>query len=184
MATVSRLITYEDWLAMPPAEAGREEVVNGELQTLPPNRYMHAVVIHNLTLAISAQIDRTHITVLGSNVSLLISQEPLACRAPDLVMYWRESMVRDRHDVLCSPPDLVIEVLSPSETKRRKQGKLDDYARIGVPEAWIISPEAETVEIRLLVDGKLSLSKIITEGNLQPTRFPGVVIPVAEIWPE
>jgi hypothetical protein len=47
-----------------------------------------------------------------------------------------------------------------------------------------VSPQAENIEIRLLSKGKLILDRIIAKGDLQPIRFPGIKIPVAEIWPE
>jgi Uma2 family endonuclease len=85
--------------------------------------------------------------VLGSSVSLMINREPLTCRAPDVLVSRRKNIIRDEYDVLCSEPDLLIEVLSPSENKRRKQRNLDDYAKISVPEVWIVSPQAEAIEI-------------------------------------
>ena len=63
-----------------------------------------------------------------------------------------------------SPPGLVVEVLSPSENRRRQEEKLDDYAGIGVPEVWLVSPEAETVEVHLLKDGKLERTAILADG--------------------
>jgi Uma2 family endonuclease len=52
------------------------------------------------------------------------------------------------------PPDLVVEVLSPSNTRRDIEGKLEDYQRIGVKECWLVSPEAETTEVvSLSVEG-------------------------------
>ena len=185
MATIPRIVTYEEWLQMPPVEDGsREEVVNGEIQLLPPNKYTHAHAVQCIIDAFGSRIDRKRIQILGSSVTLLISADPLASRAPDLLVYWRKNIVRDDNDVLCSPPDLLIEVLSPSENKRRKQAKLDDYARVGVPEVWIVSPEAESVEIRLLKDGKLVVENIVAEGELRPTQFPGVAIPLVELWSE
>jgi len=112
-----------------------------------------------------------------------VSAEPLTSRVPDLALIWKNALVVDENDIVCSPPDLVIEVLSPSETRRRKQRKLDDYARLGVPEVWIVAPEGETVEVRLLREGKLCVDKIVAEGTLEPSRFPGVKILVPEIWP-
>jgi Uma2 family endonuclease len=184
MATASKILTYEEWLQMPTVEDGREEVVNGEIICMPPNRYTHADVIQNLIEALLPRIPHQETKILGSSVSLMIRREPLTCRAPDLLVYWRKNLVRDKDDVLRSAPDLLIEVLSPSETKRRKTLKLADYATIGVPEVWIVSPEAQLVEIHLLAEGKLPLSQVIAEGNLEPTRFPGVSIPVLEFWPE
>ena len=44
-------------------------------------------------------------------------------------------------------PDLVIEVLSPNESRRDMKDKLSDYHKIGVKECWLVSHEAETVEV-------------------------------------
>lgn len=184
MATASKLLTYEEWLRMPAVDDGTEEVVNGEIIFTPPNKFIHADIIRRLIDAFSPRIDRKEVVVLGSSVSLMIHREPLTCRAPDILVYWRRNIFRGEYDVLCSPPDLLIEVLSPSENKRRKQRKLDDYAKIAVPEVWIVSPEAQLVEIHLLTEGGLPLSRVIADGDLQPTRFPTLSIPVSDIWPD
>jgi Uma2 family endonuclease len=44
----------------------------------------------------------------------------------------------------------VVEVLSPSNTRRDIEAKLEDYRRIGVKECWLASPEAETIEVMSL----------------------------------
>jgi len=183
MATLTRLLSYEEWIDMPPSGEGREEVVNGELVAMPPNRYTHAEVIRRLTEALAPRLRERDARVFGSSLSLLISREPLVCRAPDIAVYSPEGIKLDEHEIFCSAPELIIEVLSPSETRRRKDRKLSDYARIGVPEVWIVSPEALSVEVRLLRDSKLALERIVLEGAIEPSRFPGVSIPVAEFWP-
>lgn len=45
MATVPGLLTYEEWLKLPPVENGKDEVVQGELRFIPPTRYPHAEII-------------------------------------------------------------------------------------------------------------------------------------------
>lgn len=183
MATVPKLLTYEEWLRLPPVEDGTDEVVKGELRFMPPTRYPHAWIIQKLIEAVLGQVDREKVQILGSNFGLMISRDPLTCRCPDLAVYWRDKMVIQ--DGLCwSPPDLVIEIISPSEIKRRKEVKMADYASIGVPEAWLVSPEAQSVEIRLLADGKLKTTGVFVAGSLQPTRFPGVSVSIPDIWPE
>jgi Uma2 family endonuclease len=99
------------------------------------------------------------------------------------VVYHRDKIII-QDGLYWSPPGLVVEVISPSETKRRKEEKLADYASIGVPEAWLLSPEAQSVEIRELAEGQLTTTAILVAGDLHPTRFPGVSIPVTSLWPE
>jgi Uma2 family endonuclease len=180
--TVARNLSYEEWLKMPPVEDGTDEVVNGELRFMPPTRYPHAEIIQRLILALIGQVDPKRVGILGSNLGLMISQEPLTCRSPDLIMFWRDTMVM-QDGLYWSAPGLIVEVLSPSENRRRKEEKLADYAAIGVPEVWLVSPEAETVEVRLLQEGKLELTAILMEGSLQPIQFPGVAVSIPAIFP-
>ena len=183
MPTAAKLLTYEEWLQMPTVEDGTDEVVKGEYRFMAPTHYPHADVIEELTAQFMVQVDRKKVKVLGSNFGLMISREPLTCRSPDLALYWKE---RDRIEdgLRCGAPDLIIEILSPSENRRRKEEKMEDYASIGVPEAWVFSPEAESIEVRLLQGGRLTRSAILAEGVLRPTRFPGVSIQVETIWPD
>ncbi len=47
MATTSKALTYEEWLRLPEVE-GVEEVVNGEIVKMPPNKIPHAYTVENL----------------------------------------------------------------------------------------------------------------------------------------
>ena len=90
-------------------------------------------------------------------------------------------MVQD--GLYCSAPDLIVEVFASPEKGRRKEEKIGDYASIGVPEVWLVSPEARSVEVRLLSAGKLNVTTTLQTGDLRPARFPELAMPVAAIWP-
>jgi Uma2 family endonuclease len=183
MATDTRLLTYEEWLQLPPVEDGTDEVVKGELRFMPPTRYPHAEIIQLLIEALLPQIDRKRVRILGSNFGLMISREPLTCRSPDLAVYWREGMVI-RDGLYYSAPDLIVEIISPSENHKRKMEKLEDYASIGVPEVWVCSPTERSVEVWQLASGALVQTAVVTEGALEASRFAGVKVDAREIWPE
>jgi Uma2 family endonuclease len=183
MATAPHILTYEEWLRMPPVEDGTDEVVKGELRFMPPTRYPHAEIIRRLIARIDRQVSESDVTVLGSNFGLMISREPLTCRSPDLAVYWRDQMVI-RDGLYYSPPGLIVEILSPSENHKRKMGKVEDYAYIGVPEIWLCSPTDRSVEVWRLADGKLFRTTTATDGILETALFPGVKIAIPEIWPE
>jgi Uma2 family endonuclease len=93
-------------------------------------------------------------------------------------------VTQDGREEVHSAPQLAIEVLSPSETRKEIVGKLRDYESIGTEEVWLISPEAGTVEVLQLDAGKLGRSAILAEGTLKPKHFPTVQIDIAEIWPD
>jgi Uma2 family endonuclease len=183
MVTVPRLLTYEDWLTLPPVEDGTDEVVQGELRFMPPTRYPHAEIIQLLIEAMLPQIDRKKVRILGSNFGLMISREPLTCRSPDLAVYWTEKMVI-QDGLYYSAPDLIVEVLSPSENRSRKEEKLADYAAIGVPEVWLCSPQARSVEVLQLSSGRVQHRATVVEGTLEPVKFLGVEIELIHLWPE
>jgi Uma2 family endonuclease len=179
MATAAQILTYEEWLKLPPVEDGTDEVVDGELRLVPTRLYPHAHVVANLISDLRGLPENA--AIYGSGIGLMISREPLTCRSPDIAVYWREKMVI-KDGLYWSAPDLIIEIFSPSENRRRKEGKLADYSAIGVPEVWLVSPEAEVVEILLLNNGKLDRTAILADGDLHPTRFPGVTVSVSDIF--
>ena len=51
MGTTTRTVTYEEWLNMTVVEDAIEEVVNGEVRIMPPNKWKHAVIVENLSEA-------------------------------------------------------------------------------------------------------------------------------------
>jgi Uma2 family endonuclease len=59
-------------------------------------------------------------------------------RVPDLCVIRKE----DFANIIQHPPLLCIEILSPEDRWYRVQDSIDDYLRFGVPEVWIIDPEA------------------------------------------
>jgi len=80
--------------------------------------------------------------------------------------------------------ELRAEVLSPANAPQMMTRKKEDYAGIGVPELWILSPENSTFEVLHLEKGKLGTRQILKEGYLHPLCFPNVQVGVASVWPD
>lgn len=178
----TRLVTYEEWLGMPQSD-GREEVVNGEIISMPPAQKMHMAVLRRLVRALTQQLDEAHYDVNFGSYGLVIREKPLTCREPDVAVFERSSEDSDDGYYHCAP-QLAIEILSPSETRRLAAAKLRDYESIGVPETWVVSPEAGTVEVLYLEEKHLVTSAILMDGILKPRAFPHVQVNIAQIWPD
>jgi Uma2 family endonuclease len=77
---------------------------------------------------------------------------PGKIREPDIVFYLNEHLDR-LGDQVGGPPDLAVEVLSPSTRDTDLEEKLAEYAAAGVREYWIVDPDSRRVEVHEL-DGK------------------------------
>lgn len=182
MATVPKVVTYQEWLEMPEIEDGIEEVVDGEIRITPPNKLPHAIVVENLADALKALLDRRTVRVFTTSIGLVIRKEPLTTREPDLAVFLNANIV-EQDGYVHSSPDLIVEVLSPGNTRQERVRKLKDYESLGVPEVWVVSPEAQTVEILLLQEGRLTRKGILADGEIRPVRFPGAAVKIESIWP-
>jgi len=181
MATTPKLLTYEEWLKLPEAE-GIEEVVNGEIRRMPPNKWNHARIVEQLARQLRARLDSDAIYVVTSVFGLVVRREPLTTRVPDLAVFVAAQM--DEQDgYVHSPPDLVVEVLSPANTRTERAEKLRDYESLGVPEVWVLSPEAETLEVLQLREARLATAALLREGRIAPLRFPDAAIDISAVWP-
>ena len=59
LATATKTVFYEEWLAMPIVEDAIEEVVGGEVRLMPPNKTTHAKIVQALTAAFVRQLDES-----------------------------------------------------------------------------------------------------------------------------
>lgn len=182
MATTTRTVTYEEWLNMPVVEDAIEEVANGEIRIMPPNKWQHAIIVENLSDALKAQVDRKAVRVVATVFGLIIRKTPLTSRVPDLAVFIKQNIV-EQDGYIHSAPELVVEVFSAANTRRLMNEKIRDYESIAAPELWIVSPEAQTVEVLLLQTGIVT-DRVVTQGQLSPKLFPGVAIDVSAIWPD
>ena len=176
-------VTYEEWLRMPEVTDFIEEVVDGEILIMPPNKWEHALIARNICKALDAQLDAREALVLDTSFGLVIRKAPLTSRVPDLAVFLKSTIV-EQDGYIHSAPQLVVEVLSPGNTRRERERKLADYASLGVPEMWVVSPEARTVEVLYLENGFLRSAQALTQGVLEPKHFPNVQIQIAGIWPD
>lgn len=153
METVTaRGLSYEEYL-MIPVMMQRCEVVDGEMIVNSPN-IQHQRNLRQLFLLLHEHV-RKHRTgeVLFAPLDILIRRDPLRVRQPDLFF-----VSTDRAHLLSSErvegaPDLVVEILSPTNSRVHIAEKIADYQEIGVRECWLVSPEAQTVEVlRLSVE--------------------------------
>jgi len=111
-----------------------------------------------------------------------IRLKPGLIREPDVMFYLNEH--RSRMQVQRGgPPDLVVEVLSPS-TRRIDQGaKLAQYAEARVTEYWLMDPDQHWVEVHALENGRYQHLGRFSPGEEATSRLlPGFTVAVADLF--
>jgi len=85
--------------------------------------------------------------------------------------------------IVKGPPNLVVEILSPSNFKEDRNEKRPAYARAGVEEMWIVDPESRQIEVHPLAKGLEAAPTIIREPEpFLPAMFPGLKIETTRLF--
>ncbi len=182
-----REITLEEYERLPETRQ-RCEIVEGEIRTSPARQVGHQRLVLRLARLLAEQVeDRSLGAVLVAPVDVLIRKSPrLTTRQPDLMVVSPERYSAEQLEALArleTGPDIAIEVLSPGETRRDRLSKLSDYAQAGVGEVWIVSRQAETVELLVLEELGYRVQALVGQGSVvRSTRVPELAIPVAAIF--
>ena len=162
---------------------GRWEVANGKAVLMTPAKFWHQRLSDRVVAELSPQIEAPGRGFVTSAVAVLIPVPPgvraeIQSRIPDIVISSREPV--DEYPV-GDPPEWVIEILSTRRGNVERTEKMDDYARAGVPEYWIMSPLDRRVEVYSLHGGEYVLVGSFT--HPRSLTFPGVSVDMSALWP-
>jgi Uma2 family endonuclease len=80
-------------------------------------------------------------------------------------------------------PDLVIEILSPSNTEEEYLRKFNLYLEAGVREFWAVSPESKTVSVHILKDRAYNAVTYKANAVLPVTVLEALSITLGDVWP-
>ncbi len=173
--------TWRDFIEL--EEDDPRELLDGHLVEIEVPTWTHERIVAAL-IAILAQWSwaRNAGHVLASGYRIRIDDR--RGTMPDVQFYRHGNSPGGQEKALeQGRPDLAVEVISPSSRSKDSVRKLYDYASIGVPEYWLLDPEARTLERLVLRDGVYSIVEAI-EGNVlfQPDGFDGLEIDLGRIW--
>lgn len=174
--------TYETYAAIPD-DGSRYEVVNGHLERmLPGPSTPHQAIGGELEFILKGSC-RSEYVIFDAPLDVILG--PKDVRQPDIVMIRRDRMSIVTRRGIEGAPDLVVEIMSPGSRQRDKVSKSRTYAKYGVPEYWIVDPEAQTLERYMLqAETGAYLLEDVFEGDdiVVSDKLPCVSFPVKEIF--
>lgn len=187
-----KLLTYEEYL----------EGFMNERPTLQPYDIIEGVrtfmnsplLVHQIVQLNIAELFRRYQRASGRGITVpapfdvLIRRTPrLQVRQPDVLFISNDRLERAggimMEGPLEQPPQLVVEILSPSETRRTVQDKIEDFRSIGVEEAWLVSSQSETVQVlRLTADGVEIVALYGFNQSVTSLAFPDMTLSLEDIF--
>jgi Uma2 family endonuclease len=175
--------TYEDLLKVPDHLVA--ELVDGDLNTSPRPGGIHARFASAIGMDVGSAYDRGR----GGPGGWWILDEPElhlggSVLVPDLAGWRRERMpVIPKDHVFAIPPDWVCEVLSPSTRQFDVRRKLPVYAAHEVTNAWLVDPEARTLEVFRLENSRWSMVAVFGGNEIARAEpFDAIDIDLPSIW--
>jgi len=180
--SVKTTYTYSDYCLLPDDQ--RYEVIGGELSVVPSPSVIHQKVSGNLLYLFKKHIAETKSGyVFTAPLDVVLSAENVL--QPDIIYISGENSQIIGEANISGPPDLVVEILSPSTAQADYGKKKDLYARYRVKELWVVHPVLQTVEVFVNTKGNFGSPARYdrrTNSVLQSAVFPGQAVDLDEVF--
>ena len=173
-------LTYQDYVNMEGDE--RYELLDGELILLPSPNTAHQTVSIALGSRMHSFVKEHDLgQVFHAPFDVLFTDTDVV--QPDILFVSNEREHIRTPANIQGAPDLIVEILSPSSSRRDWRDKRELYAVHGVREYWIVDPANRIVWVMLLRDGVLEIEETYTEGDaITSSTLEGFSVGLDEIF--
>ncbi len=167
--------TLAEWVAVPDTDFG-------EVVMTSPASVRHQLIGDFLLKVVGTFVEMHNLgLVLSAPFQMRLEHSG---REPDLLFLAVEHLDRLKPTYLDGPADLVVEIASPESAERDRGTKFYEYARGGVPEYWLIDPQAKWGEFYRLEETHYRLAFGGREGRYESLMLPGFWLRVEWLWQE
>src|SRR5579871_4487382 len=127
MATETRKMTLEEFIAWEETQEVRHEFVDGEVSLFPGGTLRHALLVGRIFRRIASALDEPPYRVFAADT---LTRTPRGLRYPDVVVTCDQRDTGDLSARTLGHPLLIVEVLSESTAATDRSRKLDEYRAI------------------------------------------------------
>lgn len=171
--------TYREYQHYP-NDGFRHEIIDGDHYMSPAPSTKHQRVSSNLHFQLYSQIKiPKRGAVFAAPTDVELADHDIV--QPDLVVVMDAQKEIITTKKILGVPNLVVEILSPSNPDHDRVLKFEMFARTGVPEYWIIDAESEILEQWILDDGNYRLLGQ-HHGTFQAHSLQDVTIQLDSVW--
>ena len=178
----NRLYTYNDYLKWEGPE--RCQLINGEVFMMASPSVEHQAMLMELSMQFGNWHRGKPCQVFAGPLDVRLFPENDF--SDDTVVQPDLLVVCDRNKLgkgsVNGPPDLIVEIVSPSNTNHEMFLKFQNYLESGVREYWVIDPKTKKIQVHIYQSGHY-LSTIYKENARIPvTVLPGLDIMFDGLW--
>ena len=178
--------TYADYMTWPEGESW--EIIDGVPYMQAAPTWQHQSISLELSRQFANYLQGKACRVFASPFDLCIPEfderdEDISnIMQPDILVVCDESKLRKTG--FFGVPPLIIEITSPSTTRRDRVLKFNKYERIGVKEYWIVEPEGKFVNVFTLQENKRygRPGTYTEEDRIQVAGFPDFVVDLSMVF--
>jgi len=184
MPTVETMpVTAEEYKLLPdPTDGTRLELVAGEVLAMPRPTWEHGEIAGNIFMTIKVFLKQKPIGRVTVEGGVLTERDPDTVRGPDVSFMSKERMpLSERMNKFADQtPDLCVEVLSESNTRRQLNDKIKEYFFTGARMVWVVDPDERSITVYREPDrGSLLKEAATLDGG---DVLPGFECKVADLF--
>ncbi len=187
---LTKRYTYADYIRWKFEE--RVELLKGWIWPMAAPNAVHQEISVKLSVLLWPSVDKKACKLYTAPFDVRLPLPPNKANSdkidtvvqPDLCVICDLSKMEKQGCV--GAPDLVIEILSPGNSKREMRDKYTLYEVAGVLEYWIVDPIRRNVLVYVLNNGKFinTYPPLTDEDVLQSSIFPDLSVDLAKVFPE
>ena len=178
-------LTLTEFLALPEDDSSpvKYELEFGELVEVTRPTWEHNELLQELAHIIRSYVRTKGLGRVSGDILVILDEEKDLSYAPDIVFVATEHLDRIREGRVYGPPDLVVEILSPTTVHRDIGVKKRIYHAYGVQWYWVVDMERRTVEEYRWTEEGYLLTQVALPGEVfQPKVFPGLSIDLQSLF--
>ncbi|MCZ0938678.1 MAG: Uma2 family endonuclease [Caldilineaceae bacterium] len=159
--TEEKLLTADDLLRLY-SEGVRGELIRGALCETMPTGLTHGEIVMNLGGALRNFVRPRRLgRLVGSDSGMLLERDPDTVLEPDIAFISAQKLPLNVRlsGYYEGAPDLVVEIVSPSDGSREVYHKARMWISFGVSLVWVVNPENRTIEVHRPNQPLLSLTE-------------------------
>jgi len=180
-AALPKTMTIEEFAQI--TEDGHFDLVNGEVWHVAASGQRHGKYAIRIARHLANHVAETEVgEVYGAEFAFIVEPDTATVLCPDVSFLTAAHVLPENDDFHPGPPDIAVEVISPSETARRVGIKVGRYLEAGTSIVWCVYPKTRQIVVHEADRAPeiLSVGDTLTGGSV----LPDFALPLATLFEE